>query len=115
MPAFGRIGLAQARYFDAYACAEELALGGRYVATSIVPEDMDEISYQMRESMGDTMTMIMPTAAPFILSCFTCSPVGTTLLCSLEIVECRLVRPAANSCAGGRNGWPGPNVGVNNL
>ncbi len=56
-----------ADYFNAYASAEELALDDRYVATSIVPEDMDEISNQMRESMGDIMNMMMLMSVPIYL------------------------------------------------
>jgi putative ABC transport system permease protein len=56
-----------ADYFNAYASAEELALDDRYVATSIVPEDMDEISNQMQESMGNIMTMMMLISVPIYL------------------------------------------------
>ena len=56
-----------ADYFNAYASAEELALDDRYVATSIVPEDMDDISNQMQESMGNIMTMMMLMAVPIYL------------------------------------------------
>lgn len=64
---FNRLFGNDANYFNAYASAEELALDDRYVATSIVPEDMDEISNQMRESMGNIMTMMMLMAVPIYL------------------------------------------------
>lgn len=64
---FNRLFGNDADYFNAYASAEELALDDRYVATSIVPEDMDEISNQMQESMGNIMTMMMLMAVPIYL------------------------------------------------
>ena len=64
---FNRLFGNDVSYFNAYACAEELALDDRYVATSIVPEDMDEISNQMRESMGNIMTMMMLMSVPIYL------------------------------------------------
>lgn len=64
---FNRMFGNDASYFNAYASAQELALDDRYVATSIVPEDMDEISNQMRESMGNIMTMMMLMSVPIYL------------------------------------------------
>ena len=64
---FNRLFGNDADYFNAYASAEELALDDRYVATSIVPEDMDDISNQMQESMGNIMTMMMLMAVPIYL------------------------------------------------
>jgi putative ABC transport system permease protein len=64
---FNRMFGNDASYFNAYASAEELSLDDRYVATSIVPEDMDEISNQMRESMGNIMTMMMLMSVPIYL------------------------------------------------
>ncbi len=64
---FNRLFDNEADYFNAWASTEELALDDRYVATSIVPEDMDEISNQMQESMGNIMTMMMLMAVPIYL------------------------------------------------
>lgn len=64
---FNRLFGNDADFFNAYASTEELALDDRYVATSIVPEDMDEISNQMQESMGNIMTMMMLMAVPIYL------------------------------------------------
>ncbi len=64
---FNRLFENDADYFNAYASADELRLDGRYVASSIVPGDMDDISTQMRESMGDIMYMMMLMAVPIYL------------------------------------------------
>ncbi|MDO4796474.1 MAG: FtsX-like permease family protein [Coriobacteriales bacterium] len=64
---FNRLFNNDTDYFNAWASADELALDGRYVASSIVPEDMDDISNQMRESMGNIMTMMMLMAVPIYL------------------------------------------------
>lgn len=58
-----------ADYFNAYASADELAFDNRYLARSIVPEDMDKISKQMEDSMGNIMYLMLAMAIPiyFIL------------------------------------------------
>ena len=64
---FNRMFGNDADYFNAYASTDELLLDDRHVATSVTPDDMDEISNQMRESMGDIMTMMMLMAVPIYL------------------------------------------------
>ncbi len=56
-----------ADYFNAYASAEELALDGRYLARTVVPEDMDKISAQMEDSMSSFSKMMMAMAVPIYL------------------------------------------------
>nr|MCR5846153.1 hypothetical protein [bacterium] len=64
---FNRMFGNDADFFNAYASGEELMLDGRYVAKTIRPSDMDKISAQMRESMGDIMFMILLMSIPIYL------------------------------------------------
>ena len=57
----------EADYFNAYASGEELALDGRYLARTVVPEDMDKISIQMEDSMGSFSKMMLAMAIPIYL------------------------------------------------
>lgn len=56
-----------ADYFNAYASAQELAIDGRYVANVVTPADMDKISEQLGDSMGDIMRMVILMAVPIYL------------------------------------------------
>ena len=57
----------EADYFNAYASGEELALDQRYLARTVVPEDMDKISIQMEDSMSSFSKIMMAMAVPIYL------------------------------------------------
>ena len=64
---FNRLFGNDADYFNAYASGLQLELDGRYLARTIVPEDMDKISAQMEDSMGSFATMMLFMAVPIYL------------------------------------------------
>lgn len=64
---FNRLFGEDADYFNAYASAQELAIDGRYVASVVAPADMDKISEQLGDSMGDITRMIILMAVPIYL------------------------------------------------
>ena len=64
---FNRMFDNDADYFNAYASAQELALDGRYVANTVVPDDMTKMSTQLEESMGKIVGMMMCMSVPIYL------------------------------------------------
>ena len=64
---FNRLFDNDADYFNAYASAEALDLDARYMARVIVPEDMDKVSVQMEDSMGDFSKLMLFMAVPIYL------------------------------------------------
>lgn len=64
---FNRLYGNDSDYFNAYASGEELALDERYLARTVVPEDMDKVSIQMEDSMGSFSRIMLFMAVPIYL------------------------------------------------
>lgn len=64
---FNRLFGNESDYFNAYASAEELDLDARYLARTVVPEDMDKVTLQMEDSMGSFSVLMLCMAVPIYL------------------------------------------------